>query len=45
MFFDLTDEEFAATYLTTLYPEEDLEVGEFPVPNANAVDWRKKGAV
>ncbi|CAK72395.1 unnamed protein product (macronuclear) [Paramecium tetraurelia] len=46
-FTDLTDEEFAATYLTLKVNPDDLEVpkAQFENVNATPIDWRTRGAV
>ncbi|CAD8134739.1 unnamed protein product [Paramecium pentaurelia] len=46
-FTDLTDEEFAANYLTLKVNSDDLEVpkAEFNNVNATPIDWRTRGAV
>ncbi|CAD8076916.1 unnamed protein product [Paramecium sonneborni] len=48
IFFDLTREEFAETYLTLKVTEEDLNMERVPAKNikaADKIDWTKEGAV
>ncbi|CAK94744.1 unnamed protein product (macronuclear) [Paramecium tetraurelia] len=48
IFFDLTKEEFAETYLTLKITQDDLNVERVPAKNISAadkIDWTQKGAV
>ncbi|CAK60392.1 unnamed protein product (macronuclear) [Paramecium tetraurelia] len=48
IFFDLTKEEFAETYLTLKITQEDLNLERIPAKNISAaekIDWSQKGAV